>query len=103
MLRCIDGPIRMTFKTVDVDSRIGVTAVAEVLRTACPRCIGRAAHMAVDAFVQAVLGGPDAFVHGLITVMQEVLHMVPAHVLRGLYAALRLTHAPLCRWHIRQE
>ena len=86
----------MALEAVNVDRRVGVAAVAEVFLAAYPRRIGCAAHMAPDAFIQAEPFGADTLVHGFIALVQDVLHVIPAHVGRGFDAALCLAHPALC-------
>jgi hypothetical protein len=93
----------MALETVDIDSRIAVAAVAEMLLAADTRCIRRIADVTVDAFHQAVLLGADATVHGLITLVKDVFHVVPAHVCSRFHTALGFTNAGLCCRDFRQQ
>ena len=51
--------------------------------------------MTVDALDQAVLLVADALVHRFIALVEDVIHVVHAHVLSFLYAALCLAEAAL--------
>ena len=81
----------MALETVYIDSSIAMTAVAEVFLAGDARGIGCIADMAVDAFNQAVLPGADAFMHGLVALVQDVLHVIGTHVSGRFYATLGLT------------
>jgi hypothetical protein len=59
--------------------------------------------MAVDAFFQAELFGAYTLVHGFITLVQEVLHVISAHIRGGFDASLCFTHPVLCFGHYRQQ
>lgn len=54
------------------------------------RSVRGIAHMAFDAPGQAVLGGANAVVNRLVTLVFDHLHVVAAHEVRGLHAAVEL-------------
>ena len=95
---------RMAFEAVDLHRRVAVAADAEVGRRG-RHAVGLLAGMALDAGLQAVLGAPDAAMHGVVTLMLEVLHVVAPHVGRRLHALAalrcfdnRLEHAAGLGW-----
>jgi hypothetical protein len=90
----------MALETVNADRCIGMAAVAEVSVAVDTWCIGGIADMTVYTFVQAVLLGADPFVHGRITLMEKVLHVVGTHILGWLDAALFIAVASLRLWDI---
>ena len=51
--------------------------------------------MAVDAFNQTVLFGANALMHGLVALVEYVLHVIGAHVSGRFHAALRFTEPRL--------
>lgn len=80
---------RVAFETVDLDRGISMAALAKIFIAADDR-IGLLAGMALDAVLKAVLGGANAFVHRLVALMHQELHMVLAHVVGVFDAALAL-------------
>jgi hypothetical protein len=85
----------MALETVNIDGCIGMTAVAKVFFAVDTRCIGSIADVTVNAFMQAVLLGTNSFMHGRITLMKKVFHVVGTHILGRLDAALFLAVATL--------
>ena len=79
----------MAIKTIDFYRRITVATHTEVIfalgNTAC--CF---ACVAVDAFLEAMLLGPDAFDDCFVTVMIQHSHVVTPHVVSILYTLLTL-------------
>ncbi len=99
----LDRAIGVALKTVYADRCIGMAAAAEMFFTANTWCIRCSTHMTVDALDQAVLLVTDAFVDRFIALVEDVLHVVHAHVLRFLYAALCITEAALGFRNCREQ
>ena len=83
----------MALETIDLHSRIIVARAAKMLRTAngdrlCVRPMDR---VAAYAFLEAVLLGPHASQHGLITLVLEQGHMIAAHEVGIFNATLALS------------
>ena len=85
----------MTLKTVNTNRCKGMAAVAEMLLAVDVRRIRGIADVAVDACRQAVLFRADTFVHGLVTLMKKILHVIFSHFLSRFNAALFLAEASL--------
>ena len=85
----------MTLKTVDADSCIGVATVAKMFLAIDARCIFSITDMAVDTLFQAVLPATDTLMHGRVTLVEYVLHVVGAHFFNGLHAGLLFAVASL--------
>ena len=86
----------MALEAVDSDGRVAVAAVAEMLVAAVARGIRGIADVTVDALFQAVLRGTDAVVHGLVTLVQDVFHVIPAHFRSRFHTALGRAVPVLC-------
>ena len=99
----LDRTVRMALKTVNADGCIGMTTVAEMFFTADAWRIRGITDMAVDALDQAVLLVADTFVHRFIALVEDIVHVVHAHVLSFLYAALCLAEAALGFRNIGQQ
>ena len=72
----------MATKTINIHSGIIVASAAEVLVFTIMGIIAILIryYMAVNAFSQAVLGGADAFAHGVITLMHDEFHVILTHL-----------------------
>jgi hypothetical protein len=95
--------VGMTLEAIDPNRREGMAAAAEMLFAAVARCIGRIADMAVDAFHEAVLLRAYTLVHGPVPLVQDVLHVVPAHVVDRLDTFLCLAEAGLGFGYFRKQ
>ena len=93
----------MALKTINADGSVAMTAAAEMFIAADAWRIRRVTDMTVDAFIQAVLFVTDTLVHRFITLVEDILHMVLAHVRGGFYTALCFTKAALGSWYVRQQ
>ena len=71
----------MAAETIDVNGGIGMTGAAEmfVISVASIIAILIRHHVTIDAFRQAMLAGAYALIHGVITLMQDELHVVFTH------------------------
>lgn len=58
-------------------------------------------HMAIDAFLETVLGGAYAFVHSVIPLMQYEVHMIPAHYIGWFHAFFSIAFGNLGMGHPR--
>ena len=85
----------MALKTVNTDRCIGMAAIAEMFLAIVPWCIGCITDVTVDAFHQAVLFCADAFMHGGITLIENVLHVIGAYIRNRFNAGLFLAEASL--------
>jgi hypothetical protein len=103
VMRGFNRPVRMALEAVNFHGRIGMAAGAEVFLAADSWRIRRIADVTVYAFIQAVLFGTNAFVYGLVALMQDVLHVVLAHFLDGFHAALGFAETCLCLRNDRQD
>ena len=74
----------MTAKTIDLDRSKYMTAFTEAVLAQDTMC--HRVGMAVDAVLKAVPGGAKTIVHGLITLMQNHLHVITAHLFGRLHA-----------------
>ena len=99
----LDRTVCMALKTVNADRCIGMTTVAEMLFTADTWRIRCITDMTIDALDQAVLLVANAFVHRFIALVENILHVVHAHVLSFLYAALCLAETVLGFRNIGQQ
>lgn len=72
----------MTLEAVNFDGCIFVTGDAEVTRVIHTDIFTILIfyRMTTDTLFKAVPGCPDALVHGLITLMKYVLHVISTHV-----------------------
>jgi hypothetical protein len=78
----------VALKAVNTDSGINVAAVAEMFLTVGARRVFCVADVAGNTFLQAVLPGAYTFMHGRITLLEDVLHVVDAHLSGRRDAAL---------------
>ena len=99
----LDRTVRMALKTVNADGCIGMTTVAEMFFTADTWRIRCITDMTVDALDQAVLLFTNTFMNRFIALVEDVLHVVYAHVLGFLHAALCLAEAVLGFRNIGQQ
>jgi len=76
----------VAFKAIDFHRRVTVTAHAKVI-FALGHTAGCFACVAVDAFLEAVLLGPNTFNDSFITVMIEQIHVITPHEI-GVFDAL---------------
>ena len=80
----------MTFEAVDADPGKAVAAFTKltigVNRDGDALWVGL--DMTANASRQTVLGASDAGVHGIVPLMQQELHVIPAHDLGGFDATL---------------
>lgn len=85
----------MALKAVDRYRGIAVAAAAEVIATVSAYVLAIFAPrgVAVDALFKAVLACPYATVHCLVTLMQDVVHVVLAHLFDRFHALLCITYA----------
>lgn len=80
--------IRMTFKTIDRNGGGDMTTRTKMLlvidASDLAVCIG--CDMAINAFDQAGFFGANALMHGLITLVQEHIHVFTTHLVDWGYA-----------------
>ena len=68
----------MTFPAIQADGGVSMAALAEMF-VATSHAIILGAGMTTNAFLQTVLLITDAFVHGLVALVQQQLHVVSTH------------------------
>mgnify|MGYP001823539985 FL=1 len=93
----------MTLETVNTDRRVSMTTAAEVIVTADPGIfvVLVRSDMTINAFGQAVLLGSYAIMHGIVTLVKQVLHVIFPDVIEGFHARLFLAETCLCWRHDR--
>jgi hypothetical protein len=94
----------MTSETIDIYSGIGVTSIAEMfllIITGISAILLRR-NMAIDALRQGVPGGADTFIHGVIALMQDEIHVVFTHLRNRLDAAKFFISFCLCLGYNRR-
>lgn len=67
----------MTAETINADSRIGMTFLAETFGS--KNAIRLGIGMTINAIFQTEIGSADAFSNGLIAMMQQELKMLMTH------------------------
>ena len=82
--------------------RVMVTTAAEMFLTPKYRVgsLRRFRNMTVNAFLETVLLGPDAFTQGFIAVELQVFHVVFPHVRDRSYAAILFGGLGLGFWYV---
>ena len=85
----------MALETINTDGCKGMAAVTEVFLTLVARCIGGITDVTVDAFLQAVLPGTNAFMHGRVTLVENILHVISTHFRSRFNATLFFAEAAL--------
>jgi hypothetical protein len=81
----------MALEAIHLHRRIAVAALAEiVLAQHAEFAFLVRRSVALDAVLQTVLLGANAFVHGLVTMMVEHLHVILAHVLGRFHALIAI-------------
>ena len=84
----------MAFKTIQLDTGGAVTTGTEmaVVTDAYDLAIRVRCCVAINAFNQAVFLGTYTLAHGLITFVQQVVHVVGTHVGSRLYTFFAFRH-----------
>jgi hypothetical protein len=80
----------MALETVDIDRGIGVAAGTKIPWVFHPDILAVFTFdgVAVDTLFQCILPAADTLVHGFVPLMQNVVHVITAHLVFGLYALL---------------
>jgi hypothetical protein len=91
----------VTFKAINLDSSIGVAAVAKVTFIFDGNNLSGIIfyRMTVDTFFEAELFCTYTIMHGVVALMEYVLHMINAHLLRWLYALFRIAFRYYWAWY----
>ncbi len=74
----------MTAETVDADCCVNVAALTKAILA--QHRIGFGIGMAVDAILKTVLRSTDSLMHRIVTLMQDVLHVVTPHLVGRFHA-----------------
>ena len=86
-------PVRVTLEAIDLNGGVFVAAVAKMVFAFdagdMPVFIGL--DMAVDTFGETVGFGANAIVHGFVTLVQDVVHVIALYLLFRLYTFNALT------------
>lgn len=83
----------MTIKAVNFNSSVGMAAVAEMpfILVRNRLVVFALYYMAVYTLFEAVLAGADSLMHRVITLMEDILHMIPTHITRRFNTLLGIT------------
>ncbi len=89
----------MALKAIDAHRGIGMATLAESVLA--DHAVGPGVCMAFDAALQTMPGRADAAAHGLITLMENHVHVIAAHFIGRLDALLAFFDLHRGQWHTR--